>query len=114
MRTSALRLDFEEPGDPGELSPELLLPDQFADLLQRASTRTPEQRLMAAVLEDAIRCFCQCADSPGLRSQRLFRETAEWFESRDVAWSFAFENICYALAIEPDWIRRLLARWREN
>jgi hypothetical protein len=44
----------------------------------------------------------------------LFRETAEWFESHDDSWPFAFENLCAALALEPEWIRRLLRRWQDN
>jgi hypothetical protein len=100
--------------DPSELASEHLLPLQFTELLQRPSERTPELRLIAAVLEGAIRSFCQCAGSRGVRSQQLFQETAEWFASHDVTWPFAFENICDALAIEPDWVRRLLARWRSN
>src|SRR2546426_3438160 len=111
MRTSNLGWRIEESGDPRELASEHLLPVQFTELLQRPSGRTPELRLMAAVLEDAIRSFCRCAGSRGVRSQRLFRETAEWFESYAVSWPFAFENICDALALEADWIRGLLRRW---
>src|SRR5882724_12442234 len=111
MRTSSLSWRIEESGDPRELASEHLLPVQFTELLQGPSGRTPELRLMAAVLEDAIRSFCQCAGSRGVRSQELFRETAEWFASHDVSWPFAFENICDALALEPEWIRRLLRGW---
>src|SRR2546425_8015641 len=107
MGTSSLSWPIEEPADPQELASEHLLPAQFTELLHRSSERTPELKLMGAVIEDAIRCFCQCAGSPGVRSQRLFRETAEWFESRDVSWPFAFDNLCEALALEPDWIRGL-------
>ena len=114
MRTSSLSWRIEASGDPSELASEHLLPVQFTELLQRPSERTPELRLMAAVLEDAIRSFCRCAGSRGVRSQRLFRETAEWFESYAVSWPFAFENICDALALEPDWIRGLLSRWRNE
>ena len=114
MRTSNLSWRIEDSGDPRELASEHLLPVQFTELLQRPSGRTPELKLMAAVLEDAIRSFCQCAGSRGVRSQQLFRETAEWFESHDVSWPFAFENICDALALEADWIRRLLTRWQGN
>jgi len=65
MRTSNLGWRIEESGDPRELASEHLLPVQFTELLQRPSGRTPELRLMAAVLEDAIRSFCQCAGSRG-------------------------------------------------
>src|SRR5438552_18352925 len=114
MIGSSLSWRMEDADGPSELVPDQMLPVQFAELLQRASERTPELRLMAAVLEDAIRTFCRCAGSRGVRSQRLFRETAEWFDSSDASWPFAFENICDALAVEPDWIRRLLTRWQSN
>jgi len=105
-------LRHEESDGSSELAPEQILPVQFAELLQRSADRTPELRLMAAVLEDAIRTFCRCAGSREVRRQRLFRETANWFESSEVSWPFSFENICDALALEPGWIRGLLRRWR--
>jgi len=55
MWTSSLSWRIEESGDPSELASEHLLPVQLTELLQRPSGRTPELRLMAAVLEDAIR-----------------------------------------------------------
>ncbi len=51
------------------------------------------------------------AGARGARRRRLFREAAEWFASHDVSWPFAFENVCEALALEPEWIRRALQRW---
>ena len=107
-----MELRHEESDDPSELAPEQILPVQFAELLQQPAERTPERRLMAAVLEDAIRTFCRYSGSPGVRRQRRFRETADWFESSDVSWPFSFENICDALALEPGWVRRLLRRWQ--
>jgi hypothetical protein len=89
-----------------------MLPVQFVEFLQRPSERTPELRLMAAVLEDAIRTFCRCAASQTVRSRRLFEDTAEWFDTSDVSWPFSFENICDALGLEAEWIRRLLRRYR--
>jgi len=106
MRSAALGVRIEESNDPSELVPDHLLPVQFTELLQRPSERTPEHKLMAAVLEEAIRTFCRCAGARGARRRRLFREAAEWFASHDVSWPFAFENVCEALALEPEWIRR--------
>jgi len=109
-----IQLAIEDPDDPISTIPEMLLPVQFVELFQRSSGRRPELALMAAVLEDAILSFCRCADSQGVRSQRLFQETAKWFESGDAAWPFAFESICDALALEPEWIRGLLRRWQDK
>jgi hypothetical protein len=114
MIHSNLGVRIEEADGPSELVPDGLLPVQFVELLQRSAERTPELRLMAAVLEEALRTFCGCAGSSGRRSQRLFREAAEWFASSDASWPFAFENICDALGLEPDWIRQLLRRWEAS
>ena len=111
MRSAALGVRIEESNDPSELVPDHLLPVQFTELLQRPSERTPEHKLMAAVLEEAIRTFCRCAGARGARCRRLFREAAEWFASHDVSWPFAFESVAEALALEPEWIRRALQRW---
>jgi hypothetical protein len=69
---------------------------------------------MGAVLQYAIRSFCECNGSRGVRSRKLFDETSQWFASRDHDWPFAFESICAALGIEPDWIRRLLREWLDG
>ena len=112
LRHATMELRHEESDGPSELVPEQILPVQFAELLQGSAERTPELRLMAAVLEDAIRTFCRCSGSRGVRRQRLFRQTADWFESSDVTWPFSFENICDALALGPGRVRRLLRRWQ--
>jgi hypothetical protein len=76
--------------------------------------RPPELALVGAVLQDAIRSFCESSGSRGVRSRKLFDETSQWFASRDHDWPFAFESICAALGIEPDWIRRLLRDWLDG
>src|SRR5437899_5876296 len=77
MRSAALGVRIEESNDPSELVPDHLLPVQFTDLLQRPSERTPEHKLMAALLEEAIRTFCRCAGARGARRRRLFREARQ-------------------------------------
>jgi hypothetical protein len=69
---------------------------------------------MSAVLQDALRAFCQYAEVDGGRAARLFDEIASWFGSTDATWPFSFENICDALDLDPAWIRGLLARWRRG
>ena len=78
------------------------------------SSGRAELRLMAAVLEDAIRTLCRCTGSRGVHRQRLFSETADWFESPDVSWPFSFASICQALDMEPEYLRRGLQTWRER
>ena len=60
-----------------------MLPVQFAELLQRPAERTPEQRLMAAVLVDVIRAFCESAGVQTTRAQGISGETAASVVDRD-------------------------------
>ena len=93
----------------GQLVPEQMIPVQLD--MRGTSERTPELKLVAAVLEEAIRTFCRYSSSRRIRGRRLFREAADWFDSSDATWTFAFENVCQALGLEPDWIRARLRRW---
>ncbi len=111
MTRTNLSWPSEDPDGSIHTTPDHMLLVQFAELLQRSTERAPEQRLMGAVLQDAIRAFCQNAGAQKTRGRRIFGETAEWFESPDVSWPFSFENICDTLLLDPAWIRGLLRRW---
>ena len=69
---------------------------------------TPEQRLMAAVLEDAVRELTQPKAGSRAASARRQKEITEWFASDDVAWPFSFVNVCEALDLAPDRLRARL------
>ncbi len=73
-----------------------------------------ERRLVLAILEEAVRSYQHYAFATNRRGRRLFGETCEWFDSHDNTWIFSFENICYALDLDPDHIREGLARWRQD
>jgi hypothetical protein len=72
-----------------------------------------ERRLVLAILEEAVRSYQHYAFATNRRGRRLFGETCEWFDSHDNTWIFSFENICYALDLDPDHIREGLTRWRQ-
>jgi len=91
------------------LQPDVALPAQYfrASRIQAQG----EQRLLLAVLEDAIVCFRKNAFARDRRGQRLFRETREWMMSQDRQ-AFSFEYVCDVLGIEPQAVRRSLESWR--
>ena len=91
-----------------------ILPEQYFERIGSEHSAFPEKRLMLAVLEDAVATFQRYVDARNRRGQRLFREAEEWVASDDTEWPFAFENICHTLDIEPDFLRRGLARWKER
>lgn len=67
----------------------------------------PEQRLMLAVLEDALGILV--AGPRRTTSGRLFWDTRSWVLDDDLAWPFSFLNVCEALDIDPGRLRRRLA-----
>jgi hypothetical protein len=76
---------------------------------------TPEQRLMAAVLEEALRClqgkaFVEGGPLAATQRRRLPVQQAatRWFASQETAWPFSFENICTALGLDAATLRRRL------
>jgi hypothetical protein len=64
-----------------------------------------ERRLMAAVLEDAIRTLLLARRS---RSPKQIQSEMVWFTSDEQGDPFAFERVCEVLGIEPSYLRRRL------
>ena len=78
------------------------------------ATVTPERRLMAAVLQEAVRAYQRYRSASDDRSRRIYLDAEEWFESRDPEPLFSFENVCTRLAIDADQMRHDLRRWRDG
>lgn len=93
-------------------APEVFLPPQFDDARRSLASTRPEERLMVAVLEDAIRCYQSGVDGGGKRRRQILHETEEWLASEDTSYCFSFVNVSAALGLDPDWIRAGLRRWR--
>lgn len=68
-------------------------------------SRDPENRLMLAVLEEALVTFQRGLNSPVPERRKRFFEVDRWVAERDSDWPFSFENICQTLQIDPDYIR---------
>lgn len=92
----------------GLLRPEVLLPVQQITAFHGPST--PERRLVAALLEDAVNCFQKYRFAKDRRGRRLFWEAAEWLMGEEGEWAFSFERVCEVLGLDPDCLRRGLQR----
>jgi len=102
------------PGAAGEgHEPDVLAPAEFEDLRSRA-VLDRERLLMYAVLEDALSCYRQYAQSRLPRTRQLHQEAREWVASDDRSSLFAFASICETLDIDPDMIRCRLRAWEER
>ena len=85
---------------------------QYSD--QGTSSLRPEKSLMFAVLLDGVDCFQKCALLHDEYSKRVFRETEIWIFENNRGWPFSFINVCEALAIDPQYLRKGLLRWKQN
>jgi hypothetical protein len=92
--------------DDPSLIPATVLPEQFYGPLRGAAYVSGELALMRAVLDDAIDCYQKRFTGSGRRIDRVAREAETWLFSNDERWPFAFVNVCAALGIEPEYLRR--------
>jgi hypothetical protein len=77
---------------------------------QRAARAFPDPSAMAAVLNDAIRALSR--DDPGVGAGRREADAWRWVTASDPEWPFSFENVCVALALEPEELRSELLQRR--
>ncbi|HZO82224.1 MAG TPA: hypothetical protein VFB33_11075 [Candidatus Binataceae bacterium] len=86
---------------------DLILPSQFFELVGKTRFSC-EQRLMLAVLADAINILHDWRAAASVRKRRLFAEAARWVMAHGSNVPFSFDNVCDALEINPDALRRRL------
>lgn len=97
-----------------ELLPDAVLPEQFYGFPRNAVHTQSEVALIRAVLDDALNCYQKQFITNTQRERRLAREAEEWLFSDHDRWAFSFVNVCHALGLEPEYLRRGLKRWRHR
>jgi hypothetical protein len=91
---------------PGLFEPHTVLPVQYFTRLQRSAAKSGEQRLMVAILEDAV-AVCSRANAPKTsKGRQVLRETLRWIRSNDRTWMFSFLRVCDMLDLDASAIRR--------
>jgi hypothetical protein len=90
---------------------DIVLPLQFYST--RSKHAEGEQRLMLAILSEAVDCFQKNAFATDHRRSRLFREAHDWVMS-DARHVFSFRHICDVFSLDAGCIRRGLRCWRER
>ena len=93
---------------------DILIPEQHFDQFHKSSQIQPEKQLMFAVLLDAVECFQDYAPSVRHKPDPLFKHTEEWIFEDDQKWPFSFLNICEALGIDPQYVRKGLLNWKQT
>jgi hypothetical protein len=89
-------------------TPDIILPSQYFQLTGSRALSS-EQRLMLAVLVDAVNIIHSCRGNGSVRKHALYSEAHEWVFTRGRSRPFSFENVCDGLAIEPEMLRRRLS-----
>jgi|GEM_PF-4363829 len=67
-----------------------------------------EERLMLAVLKDAVECIERYRYEYGSRSRSAYHEALRWVRGHDPTWLFSFENVCLGLNLDPMRLRSML------
>ena len=93
---------------------DVLCMHEYLHVYQGKPNYTPERRLMAAVLRDAIDCYITDCFNVKRHKKRSYREAEEWFFSGDDHGVFSLYNVCGILSIDPGYIRRMLVRYKEE
>jgi hypothetical protein len=84
------------------------------DATGRISPMRGEQRLLLAVLENAVVTFERYVAAFDTRGRRLFAEVEAWFASEDTEWMFSFVAVCNALDFDATYVRAGLRGWRDR
>jgi hypothetical protein len=85
----------------------------LVEAVYKKTIREGEERLMLAVLENAVEYFQKYVLARNPRGKQLFREAEEWFLDKDGEALYSFESICETLGLHPDPIRKGLMVWKE-
>jgi hypothetical protein len=86
---------------------DVILPVQYFGTLGSVGLSS-EQRLMLAVLVDAINVLQGWQRVGSARKRRAFAEAAQWVNTRGTDYPFSFDSLCDALEIDPDVLRSRL------
>jgi hypothetical protein len=93
--------------------PDVILRSQFFELVG-ARSLSSEQRLMLAVLADAINVVQEYGGSESLRKRNSFNEAWNWFFTKGITCPLSFDNVCDALGMDAQALRWRLSELVEG
>jgi hypothetical protein len=89
-----------------------LAPYDYEENCQRKDRYGPEERLLFAILEDAVSCYQVYLLTQKPDERVLFVEAERWIFDDSVQF-ISFNNICDTLKMDPTYMRRGLLAWKE-
>jgi hypothetical protein len=91
-----------------------VLPSQYFDR-SGGHRLTGEQRLMLALLADALNVYQQGVLSRNTRKRLLFVDAERWIAAGPKSrHAFSFDTVCDALGIDPSLLRRRMLAWKHE
>src|SRR5277367_3347738 len=91
-----------------------ILPCQYFDV-SGGHRLTGEQRLMLALLADALNVYQQGVLSRNTRKRLLFIDAERWITaSAKCRHAFSFDTVCDALGVNPGVLRRRMVAWKHE
>ncbi len=66
---------------------------------------TPTQRMMLAVLNDALATFERGLRADSLADVNACEEVERWFANGDTRWPFSYSQVCDSLGLDPSVLR---------
>jgi hypothetical protein len=91
--------------------PDVILPSQF---FPRAKSFSSEQRLLLAVLLDAINILGDYRGSSSSRKRKSFSEASAWVFDESIEGPMSFDHVCDALGVHATDLRKWLSRLVEK
>jgi hypothetical protein len=88
--------------------------NEIIQKLFKRESREGEEKLMMAVLSDAIELYQKHVLSKDENGTTLFREVEQWFLEKESDQLFSFEFICETVQLDPDYLRQRLIFWKET
>lgn len=86
--------------------------DGIIEQLSRKSFREGEERLLYAMLENAIEDYQKYLSATDKKGMELFQYAEEWFFETDSSSEFSFENLCDYLQLSAGYVRKGLLHWK--
>jgi hypothetical protein len=82
--------------------------DSLVTRLERLSCKSGEERLMLAILKDAVDCIERYRSGRRAGSRPAYQAALAWIQTHDHTWLFSFDNICVGLDLNSDRLRSVL------
>jgi len=92
----------------GQFEPDTLLPVQYNEIMRRRSALEGEQKLMFAVLRDAVESYLKHMNAKSRRRRLLFYEVQNWMSAKNRVGLFSYRTLCESLGIDHKALRAAL------